>query len=237
MNPKLKAFAVHLLVSLIIFSGLFSLLLLKWYPEPYFTASGGWQGLKIVGLVDIVLGPLLTLVVYSTKKNRKQLLADYSLIILLQLSALAWGLYTVYQNRPVAIVWWDDRFYTVSFNSLHTQDRYAKQLRLILNQDIPAVVIPPPSTSTELGDIMSVFLNQGIPPQQQLERYRPIDKTLNLIRNKAVDPPPADSLLWLTEPQPADADKLLFFRLDSAFENLVLAISTQGKVVGYSHLP
>ena len=39
---KLKAFLVHLLVSVIVVSALLLLLISRWYPMPYFLADGGW---------------------------------------------------------------------------------------------------------------------------------------------------------------------------------------------------
>src|SRR5210317_459647 len=117
-REKLIASALHFTVSLIIFSVFIYILLIHWYPSPYFTASGGWQGLKIVVLVDLVLGPLLTFIVFNKKKSRLELTIDLSLIVGLQLAALVWGIVTVYQQRPLAIVFWDDRFYTVPAGAL-----------------------------------------------------------------------------------------------------------------------
>jgi len=236
MNAKLKAFLIHLALSLLIFGGLFALLLFFWYPEPYFTASGGWQGLKIVAMVDIVLGPLLTLVVYNPAKPRRELLQDYSFIVLLQLAALGWGVYTVYQNRPVVAAWWDDRFYTVSYDSLASQDRYRHMLGQLLDQKIPLVVIPPPKSSAELADIMDVFFNQGIAPQQQLDRYRPLQEALALIRNRSLAKSELSSVTWFDKSPPPRTDDMLFFRLDSAYENLVLVTDRKGKLLGYSRI-
>jgi hypothetical protein len=58
--------------------------------------------LVLIGGVDVVLGPLLTLIVY--KHGKKTLKFDLTVIALLQLSALMYGLYAVWQSRPVYLV-------------------------------------------------------------------------------------------------------------------------------------
>lgn len=68
---KITATTNHLLLSVVIFSLLFGILIFFWYPSPYFSASGGWEGLKIAAAVDLVLGPILTLIVFNTKKANK----------------------------------------------------------------------------------------------------------------------------------------------------------------------
>ncbi|MCG6936115.1 MAG: hypothetical protein LJE73_09510, partial [Proteobacteria bacterium] len=63
-----RAFLIHLGISLVIFLILAYIILIKWYPVPFFYTDGGWQGVRIVAAVDLVLGPLLTLLVYKHGK-------------------------------------------------------------------------------------------------------------------------------------------------------------------------
>ena len=73
---RFGAFAVHLGISLIIFIILGYLILFHWYPDFFFTSDGGWQGIRIVAFVDLVLGPVLTLVVFNNKKPKAELRRD-----------------------------------------------------------------------------------------------------------------------------------------------------------------
>jgi len=97
MNPRLKAFAIHLAISALIALAVIGLVFFIWYPAPLHTATGVTQIFLLLLTVDVVLGPLLTLIVYKTGK--KTLIMDLTVIALLQLSALAYGVWTVAEDR------------------------------------------------------------------------------------------------------------------------------------------
>ena len=75
-----------------------------WYPYPYRELSGGRELLALVVAVDMVLGPLITLVICNAAKMRRDLVMDFTVIGLLQVAALAYGLWTVFVARPVHLV-------------------------------------------------------------------------------------------------------------------------------------
>ena len=66
--------------------------------------------------VDVCLGPLLTLIVY--KSGKKTLKMDLTIIVLLQLSALIYGLHTMAEGRPAWLVFNVDRFDLVRVNDI-----------------------------------------------------------------------------------------------------------------------
>ena len=65
---RFKAFGIHLGISFVIFVFLAYLVVMEWYPGLLFDTDGGWRGMRIIIAVDLVLGPLLTLVVYRAGK-------------------------------------------------------------------------------------------------------------------------------------------------------------------------
>lgn len=109
---KAKASGIHLAISMGIFLVFVYILLFIWYPLPYFHSDGGWQGMRIMLYVDVVLGPLLTLIVYNYKKPRNKIIFDLSVIAMIQIGALIWGVNAVYNGRPVAIVYNEGRFHS-----------------------------------------------------------------------------------------------------------------------------
>lgn len=66
--------------------------------------------------IDVVIGPVLGVLVY--KEGKKTLKFDLTVIILLQLSALFYGVYSIEQGRPVWLVYNVDRFELVRKNEI-----------------------------------------------------------------------------------------------------------------------
>lgn len=98
---KLKAFAIHTAISLLILCALYALIYFVWFPNSLVNL-GALAGLKIVILVDLILGPFLTFIVYN--KNKKSLSFDLTVIALIQLAGLTYGMYTVLKERPIFAV-------------------------------------------------------------------------------------------------------------------------------------
>ncbi|MGH8562484.1 MAG: hypothetical protein ACRES4_11005, partial [Nevskiales bacterium] len=157
---KLRAFSIHFLISLAIFAVLLYLILFHWYPMPWFPIDGGWQGVRIMIGVDLVLGPTLTFIIFNPAKGRRELTLDFSLIALVQASALAWGVYLVHGQRPLAIVHWNGAFHSVDSKSagFRTQspqmlDAFGKQRPVIVFQQ------EPDSEEKKIEMIMAIFGN------------------------------------------------------------------------------
>ena len=118
----LKNAAWHLLISLIL-AGLAALLVFGvWYPYPYAELTGGLALYKLVISVDIVCGPLLTLILASPSKKLKERIIDFSLIGMIQLVALIYGLCNVSLARPVVSAFETDRINVVTAAEIDVND-------------------------------------------------------------------------------------------------------------------
>ena len=109
---RFKAFAIHLGISAAVLAVILYFVFVWWYPDFFFASDGGGQGLRLVLLVDLVLGPVLTLVVFNPTKP--ELKRDLTIIGTLQAVCLAAGVYVVWSERPLALVYTDGLFYSVS---------------------------------------------------------------------------------------------------------------------------
>ena len=103
-----QAFLTHLFVSTCIFIVISYLIVFHWYPEFYFNIDGGVRGIVTIFFVDVVLGPGLTLLVF--KPGKKTLKFDMTVILILQFSALVWGIKSVYTERPATAVFYWGKF-------------------------------------------------------------------------------------------------------------------------------
>ena len=110
---RLKAAGIHLGASLTLAVLAALLVFLVWYPYPYRDISGGRDLFLLVVAVDVVMGPLLTLTVFNPRKPLLELRRDLTLIVILQLAALGYGLWTVAVARPIHLVFEISRFAVV----------------------------------------------------------------------------------------------------------------------------
>jgi hypothetical protein len=117
-----KAFLIHLALSASVGLAVIAAMLLVWYPPPYFIATGGNDVVMILVGVDVVLGPLITLVVFNPAKALRLIRLDLAVIAVLQLGALAYGIHVVAIARPVYMVFTVDRFDLVLANDLRDEE-------------------------------------------------------------------------------------------------------------------
>jgi hypothetical protein len=112
-GARLKASGLHLLISMGVAALAATLVFVIWYPYPYRIISGGQELFLILVTVDVLLGPLITLSVFNLQKPRSTLKKDLAVVGLLQVAALAYGLWTMSLARPVHLVFELDRFRVV----------------------------------------------------------------------------------------------------------------------------
>ncbi len=101
---RLRASGIHLAISLCVAMLAAVVVFGLWYPYPYREISGGRSLFMLVVSVDVVMGPLITLIIFNSAKPRRELMMDFSIVALLQLAALSYGLWTVFVARPVHLV-------------------------------------------------------------------------------------------------------------------------------------
>jgi hypothetical protein len=101
MRFRLKAFGLHLLASTSALSLILGLLYLGWYRWPgWYLADAAHLILVMIG-VDVVLGPLMTLIIARSTKPRRDLTRDIAMIVVVQLCALGYGSVSLWQGRPL----------------------------------------------------------------------------------------------------------------------------------------
>ncbi|MBC3927432.1 TfpX/TfpZ family type IV pilin accessory protein [Undibacterium sp. CY21W] len=113
-HHKFKAFVYHTMISLIVAALVTLVVKLVWYPTPYDQICGGLSLLYLVISVDLVLGPLLTFVVFDLKKSKRELVRDLVIVGVLQFVGLLYGMHTVFLARPVAVVFNGKQFDVVT---------------------------------------------------------------------------------------------------------------------------
>lgn len=122
IKAKLKAAVIHGLVTLFIAIITATLVYGVWYPGVFAEMLSGTNLYLLVLIVELCLGPLMSLVIYNPNKARAELIRDYSVVGLVQLAALIYGLHSVALSRPVYLVFVKDRIEIIAATELKTDD-------------------------------------------------------------------------------------------------------------------
>lgn len=180
MKDKLKAASIHLAISfcLVILCAL--IVFFIWYPNPLVAATGvGTLFLMMLG-IDLILGPAFTFIVF--KKFKKTLKFDIFIIVIIQLSAMVYGMYAMFEGRPVWIAFTVDRFELVRANEI--VDENSKYQVSYFGPKYIAVALQP-RTAAEKLKMMLTEVQTNISPAQQTQYYRPFEQAQSAIREKS----------------------------------------------------
>jgi hypothetical protein len=115
-----QAAGLHLLISAATAAVAVAVIVLVWYPAPLFEATRGHRLLVILLGAHLVLGPLLTLIVF--KAGKRGMTLDLVVIGLVQFAALGYGCSIAFLGRPAFIVFVKDRFEVITAAELEPDE-------------------------------------------------------------------------------------------------------------------
>ncbi len=185
MSARIGFFLSHLAISIFIALIVIGVVFFIWYPSPLSKAVGVTHIFLMMLAIDVIIGPVLGLLVY--KEGKKSLKTDLAIIILIQVIALAYGVYSIAQGRPAWLAYNVDRFELVRNNEI-INERIA-QARPHYQQ--PSW-LKPQFVGVEFAkdknirnDDMFAEVLGGISIAQKPERYVPLGKVKKQIQQRA----------------------------------------------------
>jgi hypothetical protein len=170
---KLKATGVHLFLSLLVFVYLVYQIYFNWYPQPYFSIDGGWQGIRLIAAVDLVLGPLITFMIFDLSKSRRAIVFDLMVIAIIQFGALTYGVYLTYTQRPVAVVVIDEFVVSAVMEHYGGKLESTDQLKQYSDEKPPIIFADMPLEKAALAEINRIKLEDRVLEHAQLQLYQP----------------------------------------------------------------
>lgn len=179
---KLKATGVHLCLSLVIFIYLVYQIYYNWYPQPYFGIDGGWQGIRLIGAVDLVLGPLITFLIFDLRKSRKAILFDLGTIALIQFSALFYGVNLTYSQRPVSIVLIDEYMVPGTMRQYGGKLKSEQDLRQYSSEKPPIIFAHLPQVREVLDEVHRIKVEEKVLEHAQMQLYRPKEELVEALK-------------------------------------------------------
>jgi hypothetical protein len=184
-REKFVATGIHFLVTAASSACAAALVFLAWYPDPFQTMIGGTKLFILVTTCGLALGPLISLVVYNSRKSRRALLFDYVVVGTVQIAALVYGVYLLAGARPVYVAFSLDRIEIVSARDISPAERAAARNPLyrsfpIAGPRLVAVVIPLEEHNDALFEAMN-----GNEEHLRPRFYVPYESELANIRTRA----------------------------------------------------
>ena len=185
-RDKFRAFAVHLSLSALAIGLYLGLVFLAWYPYPYFQIENVWDVIHIVVGVDLVLGPLMTFVVY--KAGKKSLKFDLSVIVIIQLSALLWGMHVTYTQRPVYVAIVDHAFEVIANSEVDRKTIKDPALRVPWWGGAPKLVyVNLPFSDAEIVALGEKALAEGKRIAAMAQYYEPFSRHRDELYRRAIN--------------------------------------------------
>ena len=175
IQQSLRPAGIHLAGSALAASCLAALIFFVWYPHPYDQFSGGRTLFFLLIGVDVVCGPLLTLLLYTKSKPPHLLYLDLGLIVLLQSCALAYGLHTAWMARPMYLVMEVDRFKAITRADLADEDieKLPTELRTGIWKKPMVVGVRAPASVQEKNKVLFESTQGGKDYAERPEFYVP----------------------------------------------------------------
>ncbi len=171
--------ALHGLATVVVGGGLGYLVLDHTLPSFFFKLDGGWPALTQLLLVLLVLGPLLTLVVYRPHKPGLRL--DLTLIGLVQGLGLVVGVAAIYNERTTFLVYYEQHFYGVNDRIFADHNLATPDFR-DFGVSAPAIVyVDVPSDPVEEANLRRILYQDRLPLWAYPKLYRPLPASIDAI--------------------------------------------------------
>lgn len=180
---KIRVFLIHLLCSATVVGAFVSLVSLIWYPAPYLTLSGVIDVVAVLVLVDVVLGPLLTLIIF--KPGKQGLKMDLAIIFSVQIAAFLYGANLIYSQRPAYVVYIVDRFEVVSAAEVELSSKPPFEIRAGVFSGPVLVYSNGPDDPVERGQILLEAAAGGADVRDYPEYYKPYQGSLRAVLERA----------------------------------------------------
>lgn len=186
MSKRLKFFLSHLFISFLIALLVIGLVFFIWYPSPLAIAVGVTHIFLMLLAIDVIVGPVLGLLVY--KEGKKTLKFDLTVIILIQIAALCYGVFSIERGRPAWLVFHADRFELVRKNDiiLENIDQAQSQFQQVSWTGPQFAAVKLAVSPQQRQNDMFIEVLGGISLAQQPARYVELTQATTQIQQRAL---------------------------------------------------
>lgn len=239
-----QAFSIHFALSVLIFVSLVAVMVISWFPGELFLLDGGLQGLKLVAIVDLVLGPALTLVLWNPKKP--SLFFDMCVVAVFQIAALGYGFVTTYDQRTVAMVFAENTFVSLSNADLQEANDILIEKEITpvplskFEPGRPTLVLAQPPGKDTFGQYLEDLMNGYPEARERNDQYIDIADGRDNMKKGILDQAALADLGWDKQVQQEvkakgfDEQNLEFYKFETRYAKGVAMFDTTSlKIVDY----
>ncbi len=178
-----KFSARHFLISFFVVGCVLFGAFYFWYPKEFWGVTNVGEILFFIVLVDLVCGPFLTLLVVSPCKARSELFRDVFFIFTLQAFALSYGVYSLYQGRPLYLAFEKDRFRLVTAADIYVDEDDKKYTPPFSGVEFVFVKLLTPTDEGYLESVRHAL--QGVHPAYKPSRWESYLINIDAVRQLA----------------------------------------------------
>lgn len=185
---KLKASLIHLALSLLLVLLIIGSTLFFLFPSIFIGVTDFKEVATIIISVDLVLGPLLTFVVFNPNKPKHLLVLDFAVIAVLQIGALSYGAYSLFQVHPVYVTFNVDRFTIVTAKDAEPEKAILDEYKISKFDAGKLAFAKMPSDLDKQNDLLMNATFGGEDLDRLEEYYEPLQDNISAIIAKSIDP-------------------------------------------------
>jgi len=185
-KTKIKASLIHLSLSIALISLIVGIVIYFWYPEDFLGITNFKNIAFLIISIDMVLGPILTFIVFAPKK--KGLRFDLTMIAIAQLSALAYGVHALYETHPLFVTYNHKGFNLVQANEVTPSDAKYEQFKVSKLSSPRLAFAKMPDDPKKQTEIMVGVDLKGEPDiDKRAEYFEPYEKHMDSILKDSLD--------------------------------------------------
>ncbi len=184
-KSKLKASLIHLIISILLVGLVIGSLVFFLFPQLFINVSDFKEIATIIITVDLILGPLLTFVVFQPKK--KTLKFDLSVIAAIQVAALVYGAHALYQVHPVYVTFNVDRFTIVNARDALPEKAVFEEYKISKLSSAKLAFAKMPDDVAKRNEIAFSAANGTRDLDQRTEYYEPYENHIDTVLAKGID--------------------------------------------------
>lgn len=185
MNQRVKFFLSHLSISILIALMAVGIVFYVWYPYPFAQAVGATQLFIMLIAIDVIVGPIMTLLIY--KKDLNVFKMDLAIIVIIQMVAFLYGFYSIAQGRPAWIVFNQNKFELVRANDqvIDNAEKIHEEFKKVSWFGPRYVSVLPSSDPKQKEDDLFMEVLGGVSLAQKPERYVLLSATAEKMKQQA----------------------------------------------------